>query len=363
MKQTGKPQPTIDPTKCIRDLRGVTPQTYAMAEDGRKGKWLRVRRAELVLRLATYADADGSNIRVGSNELSVQMDLSRRTVTYLLDDLSTGLGFLENQGIDGFYKTRIRRLNVAAILRAAAAAPSPDDNPHAQDNGDHMRKIADPHAQNSGVHAQSSALHAQDSKPNAQDSTSHAQNTYCAQPTSSPASLPATPPPSVPSGQKAEVVGLAGDGLAASKSLTPEDILWQQMREHEDFPEEMLTAVPRKAQDEKRRVVEQLKAYGVEAVVQALATWADERDMGLTGLGTKWRAWLEEGEPLLAKEKAEQDTLAKLTKKKAADQIIIEQNVQRQKDEHTRRFTTDASPENGASVENYIEDFVNSDED
>jgi hypothetical protein len=94
--------------------------------------------------------------------------------------------------------------------------------------------------------------------------------------------------------------GLASEGVGVSKTKAEEkDLLWQEMRNHPDFPEEMLSAVPRQATEEKSRVLEQLKTYGVDVVVEAIEEWADERDMGLSGLRTKWRAWLDEGEPLL----------------------------------------------------------------
>lgn len=116
------------------------------------------------------------------------------------------------------------------------------------------------------------------------------------------ATAPANPTPVTGAAKNGN--GTGRDGVAApassSQSFTAEEKLWQEMRNHDDFPEEMITAVPRK--DEKRRVVEQLKTYGVEVVMQAMATWADERDMPLSTLGTRWRAWLEEGEPLLRRE-------------------------------------------------------------
>lgn len=100
--------------------------------------------------------------------------------------------------------------------------------------------------------------------------------------------------------------GMAGNGLAvafSSQSFTAEEEnLWREMRDHDDFPEEMMGAIPRLEKGEKRKVVDQLKAHGVEVVVKAIENWEDKRDMTLCGLSTKWRAWLEEGKPFLRRE-------------------------------------------------------------
>lgn len=97
--------------------------------------------------------------------------------------------------------------------------------------------------------------------------------------------------------------GLDSSSASSSQSFTAEELkLWEEMIYHDDFPEEMIGARPRKDKDEQRRVIEQLKKYGVEVVVQAIYTWVENRDMGLDGLVTRWRAWLEEGGPYLRRE-------------------------------------------------------------
>jgi hypothetical protein len=299
--ETGKPQPQTDSMKCVRDLRAVPPQVYAMAKDGRKGNWLRARRAELVLRLATYANADGSSIKVGRDELAGQMDLSIRAVADLLKNLEI-LGFLENGDIDPFYNTRIRRLNVTAILGAAGLTPA----------GDGVGKIADGRVQDRTEGRQNST-------PRRQDGAEGRQNIYCTQPASSPASSPTFPPPpsTAQSGWR-EVVKNNHDAMGVP-------------------PKAVETALDKLVAE-----------HGDATATQVLQKFLKRN---FTGLLYPWSPFMREVDTLKAVVLEARAAAVRV----AAEQVVIEQNVQRQKDEHNRRFTADA-PENGASIEEYLVD-------
>lgn len=97
--------------------------------------------------------------------------------------------------------------------------------------------------------------------------------------------------------------GNGRSGLAvasSSQSFTAEEEkLWEEMINHDDFPEIMAGAKPRQDKGEKQKVLEQLKTHGVDVMVEAISTWAENREMDLATRITRWRAWLEEGGPFV----------------------------------------------------------------
>jgi hypothetical protein len=101
-----------------------------------------------------------------------------------------------------------------------------------------------------------------------------------------------------------------------------------------------------------RQALERMAAMEGDAgleIMRAALRLFEKRPQGLGGLKSPWRMFASEVAQYLAQVK----TACAVAAQAAADEVIIEQNVQRQKDEHTRRYT--ATPlENGGSVDEYL---------
>lgn len=120
MRDTATPLPGVAPVRCLKDISRLPPGVFSLPEDGRKWKHLQRERKEVAVQLATYADADGTEIYPAAETLVTPSGLSRATIFRRLDDLRR-LGFLTDGEIHSYYKTRKRWLNMGKIATATAA--------------------------------------------------------------------------------------------------------------------------------------------------------------------------------------------------------------------------------------------------
>jgi hypothetical protein len=81
------------------------------------------------MHLASYADADGGAIFPGISTVAKEMGYAYRTITYAFAELRA-LRFLKDEGFssDRYKHTRIRRLDIAAILKAGAVGQDSQDS-------------------------------------------------------------------------------------------------------------------------------------------------------------------------------------------------------------------------------------------
>jgi hypothetical protein len=112
----------ISPIRCALDLRDVPPSAFRMPNDGRQWRHKCELRCALLHWLATFADADGSNVEAGIKRMEARFEVSRRTIFRRLDDLIE-LGFTNREKLTGFKGTRRRTINVKAVLKKAAVVP------------------------------------------------------------------------------------------------------------------------------------------------------------------------------------------------------------------------------------------------
>ncbi len=101
-------------TKCTQEIRSVPPERYRLAKDGKKWRAVCRERREVLMQLATYANGDGSSIRVSVERVANELGISRSTAFYRLADLR-GLGFLLDGDVDPKYRTIIRSIDVAKV--------------------------------------------------------------------------------------------------------------------------------------------------------------------------------------------------------------------------------------------------------
>src|SRR5262249_34694022 len=107
---------------CSLAIRNIPPSVYRLLSDGRQWESQCRLRRELAFLLSSYADSNGSNIKISVLTMSNSLEKSRSVIFELLDDLRT-LGFLQDGEKTGYRGTRARTLNVNAILDAAAVDP------------------------------------------------------------------------------------------------------------------------------------------------------------------------------------------------------------------------------------------------
>jgi len=67
------------------------------------------------VQLATYASGDGTDVKPSIQTLADALGCNRRTIARRIIELRT-LGFLEDGGLDGQFKTRIRSINVDKVI-------------------------------------------------------------------------------------------------------------------------------------------------------------------------------------------------------------------------------------------------------
>jgi hypothetical protein len=101
--------------RCWHEVKHIPEQAYSRSTDGRKANAVRAKRRTLVRELSGYADPDGTNIKVSVETLVKNIGWSRRTVLRLLKDLEE-MGLLLNRKLTKWNGTRVRALNIPAIL-------------------------------------------------------------------------------------------------------------------------------------------------------------------------------------------------------------------------------------------------------
>src|SRR5215472_17480426 len=101
--------------KCVRDIRDFNLMCFRLSSDGEKWKSLASQREKLFGYLATFADGDGTNIKVGTARMVKKMEpLSRATTFRRLDDLEV-IGVLlpvieDGKKLTGEHGTRFRKI-------------------------------------------------------------------------------------------------------------------------------------------------------------------------------------------------------------------------------------------------------------
>lgn len=111
----GKPTVTKKNTqKCTQDIRSIPPARYALPNDGRKVASLCKDRKALLILISSWANGDGTSIKVSVPELAKAQGCSTRTIKYRLKELKI-LGFLKDGEIDGFFHTRVRAIDIQQV--------------------------------------------------------------------------------------------------------------------------------------------------------------------------------------------------------------------------------------------------------
>jgi hypothetical protein len=109
-----------NPIRCFFDVRGIPAEVYRLPNDGRKWLVKAKARREIAMQLASYADADGTDIKVGATRMRDEIGgMCRSTLFNRLAELDE-LGFLITKGKTSEHGTAIRRLNVDAMLAKMA---------------------------------------------------------------------------------------------------------------------------------------------------------------------------------------------------------------------------------------------------
>jgi hypothetical protein len=302
--------------RCALDLRDVPPSAFRMPDDGRQWRHKCELRCALLHWLATFADADGSNVEAGIKRMETRFEVSRRTIFRRLDDLIE-LGFTTREKLTGFKGTRRRKINVAAILKKAEVPSSP--NPVVP---------------------------------------------------SSPSVVPSTPVSDVPSSQPDVPSSLSvvppshpvvpkSAGFGTQPILTvPTDLPSFQTGPNRSgwegwigkLPSELDGAVPNKQQREE--IEKQVQQHGGEVILAAIHRWVDIRDMPIDGLrSNKWGAWLREC-PVHINWAVQEKKAADEKKSLAA---ATEAYVRQQQREHSEFMNYEAPPKNEGNPEDYFD--------
>ncbi|MFZ3277616.1 MAG: hypothetical protein WA182_12005 [Candidatus Sulfotelmatobacter sp.] len=244
----------VSKIRCIFDLRDAPPSAFLLPgekESNRQWRHNCEHRWILLNYLATFADADGGNVRPAVDRMAARHEVSRRTIFYYLDDLKT-LGFINNGKLTGFKGTRNRSINVAAVLKAVSVVQS----------------SLPPVVQSSPLVVQSSQEQPCSLRPSVvQSSLPPVQGEDCTQP-----SLHTVQPTALPTG--------------------PEHGGWDGWINK--LPEEMHGAIANTPQ--RLAIEKQIEQHGSEIVAAAIRRWVEIRDMDVAGIKrSKWAVWLEEG--------------------------------------------------------------------
>lgn len=97
--------------RAVRIVRDVPLEDYRNDSDGRQWKHQAKERQRLMMLLATYADPDGSNIKVSVDELASRLGCARRTIFNLLDDFEKMELIINDNKLSSYHGTRIRAIN------------------------------------------------------------------------------------------------------------------------------------------------------------------------------------------------------------------------------------------------------------
>ena len=153
MKSQTEPRDKKQTQKCSQDIRHVPPSSYALRTDGKKMTHLCRERRAVLTQMSTYANGDGSSIKVSAETIGKALGISRWTVQRRLADLKA-LGFLKDGERDTIFKTKNRTIDIAAVVKAPVADTKPDGADTAKSHGaDTKPPVADrpPHGADTQV--------------------------------------------------------------------------------------------------------------------------------------------------------------------------------------------------------------------
>jgi biotin operon repressor len=102
--------------KCARDAMAYPSECFSLPTDGRKAKHIRIKRRELFIQLALYADSDGTRSYPGEKRLCKELSVSRRTLERLIADLKELGCAIEAVGTDGKSRLHGPRGNTERFL-------------------------------------------------------------------------------------------------------------------------------------------------------------------------------------------------------------------------------------------------------
>ena len=277
--------------RCLLDVVDLPPENFAMVEDGRQKSHLSRQRKALVVILAKHANADGTRSFPSTITMAKALGVNRRTVYRLLADLRT-LGFMSDGERHGFYKTRIRALNVSKMTPVTSS----------QGTGD----ILEP----SPVTSSQGLVTPSQERVTKQDVT---QPPLADRPENRP---PTNRPPANP-----ENGGGREEGSQEKPSTIGDEEIWQQL--NSNLPKAMMGAIITLGQ--KAAVVKQLRTYGVKRVLAAMNDWIQNREMPVEDRRTgKWKIWLEESEAFLSKMMRTEREAAQKAAKEKRDEVAME---------------------------------------
>ena len=118
--------------KCTQDIRSIPPARCALPTDGRKVASLCKDRKALLMLISSWANGDGTSIKVSVPELARAQGCSPRTIKYRLKELRT-LGFLHDGEIDGYFHTRVRAIDIGRV-QDSPETPVQDSKTRVQDS-------------------------------------------------------------------------------------------------------------------------------------------------------------------------------------------------------------------------------------
>ena len=99
--------------KCVRDWRDFTLDYYALPTDGRQWRSQASKRRQLAEYLATFADGDGTNIKIGIERMCAKFDpVDRATIFRWLDDLRELEALAPKSGLTSRHGCAVRELTL-----------------------------------------------------------------------------------------------------------------------------------------------------------------------------------------------------------------------------------------------------------
>jgi hypothetical protein len=280
---------TNSSVKCVRDIRDFPPSAYRLPADGRQSKHQCQQRRALAVELATYANGDGSSIKLSVKTLADHLGKSPRAIHDLLDDLSE-LGLLENKELCGFMKPRERVLNIPAFKTKIAYVQS--STPHVQSSAPTCAILAAPHVQSSNFLP-------------AETPEDCRQPTETNRPTTQPTDLTGLENGGMeealtqmhlaaPNAQPSETGNDIGDASLAQVEKTWDQWAWDHFMKN--LPACLQGAVMKKEQ--RTPIAGLVKKYGPDCFLAIIARWIERRDLPIEERKVnKWGAMLDEITP------------------------------------------------------------------
>lgn len=309
--------------RCALDLRDVPPSAFRMPDDGRQWRHKCELRCALLHWLATFADADGSNVEAGIKRMETRFEVSRRTIFRRLDDLIE-LGFTTREKLTGFKGTRRRKINVAAILKKADVPSSP--NAVVPSSLSVVPSTPVSEVPSSQPDVPSSHAEVPSSHPVVPKSAGFGTQPILTVLTDLPAFQ--TGPNRAPD----KTSGAGWEGLIST------------------LPRELDGAVPNKQQ--RIEIEKQIQQHGGEVIHAAIRRWVDVREMPIAGLrSNKWGAWLRECPVHINWAVKEKQTADEKQSLAAATEAL----VQKQMHEHYEFMNYEAPRPNEGSPEDYFD--------